>query len=460
MFRFPIRHRSRRGLWPVLSRVFYLAPQKQYMLIVGSAIGMATLVFSGLLLFRQADHTDLMTRGKWLMRQGKAAKAIQSFEQLVRQYNDSYEGHLELGKAYMVIEEDEKAAKEFRMASRLRAGNLRDSGAHVALSRMMIAQGKYVDAERQLLQAYKADPKNRRDPELLMALVDLYSDWGDHYLEQSPPKYEQAFIKYSRGLRFVKSDAQQKPLEEKLVESVSFLSDQYENDKEYDKAIAVLKRAAQFKYDPDLLVKIAALYENKGDLDKAIAWNREAYKMAPQIISLKLSSLLIRKGRELNEAHQPQKAETFFQEARKVNETVRLPLDTLYPIKASRVEVAYQINPSALTMTPTVNFTLANGGSHPLNRLRVRAEFLGKGDRKLSEAEELVASSTRPLPPSTTEKGGRTVRLEANGSISLSDLPGDKLKIRISITYEDTMDAKWHEIKNAELTINEATASR
>src|SRR5271155_2458947 len=119
MFRQTKRRRSRRGLWPLISRVFYIDPSKQYLVIIISAIAMATMAFSWILLFRQSDQGDIMTRGRWLMKQGKAALAVKEFEQLVHINWGSYNGHLELGKAYMSVNEPEKAAKEFRIASHL-----------------------------------------------------------------------------------------------------------------------------------------------------------------------------------------------------------------------------------------------------------------------------------------------------------------------------------------------------
>lgn len=455
MFMHFFRRRSRRGIWPLLSRFFYLNPQKQYLLIVISAITMATFVFSGLLLFRQSDQGDLMTRGKWLMRQGKAALAVKEFEHLVRSHRGSYDGHLELGKAYMAIEEPEKAAKEFRVASRLRSKNPKESGAHVAISRYMLAQGNYEDAEKQLFQAYKARKQNRKDPELLMAIVDMYDDWGDSYLEANPPDYEKAFLKYSAGLRFVKSQQQQKPLQEKLVKTATHLAGIYDNNKEYDKAIAVLKRALHYDYSTNNLMAIAAMYEQKEDLDEAIVWYRKAYKKDPNVISLTLSSILMKKGRELNEAHQPKLAEQYFAEAKKINATVKLPIDTLYPVEATNVDLAYKINSDAFDMAPTVKFDISNKGSYPINYLAVKVFFL-TGDEKLADAQRVIATNHKPLAPSGEPKGRKTLEIKPKVTIPLEDLEKGKLRVQMMVSYSDKEDTKWYEIKNAEITVPEA----
>jgi len=364
--RFPAtgRRRSRTNpLWPFLSRVFYLDPQKQYILIILSAVAMATLVFSGLLLFRQSDHGDMMTRGEWLMKQGKVALAAREFEQVVRRYRNSYEAHLALGKAYMEIDEPQKAAKEFKVASLLKVGNPRESGAHIAISRLMIAEGKYEDAERELVKAYRARPQNKKDPELQAAMVDLYEDWGDWYLEQTPANYEEAFLKFSTGLRFVKSDQAQLSLKDKLVSSAKLLSDVYDNNKDYDKAIAVMKRALHYQYTADNMAAISAFFEEKADVDSAIVWSRKAYELDPKRISLNLSQLLIKKGRELNEAHLPKKAEAYFAEAQKVNDTVKTPLNELYPLKTSGVKLSYSFQENAVALVPSVQFRVDNAGS-------------------------------------------------------------------------------------------------
>lgn len=455
MFRRQIRRRYKRGIWPLLARVFYINPQKQYMLIVVSAIAMATLIFSGLLLFRQSDHGDMMTRGKWLMKQGKVALAVQEFQDLVRTHRTSYEGHLELGKAYMEIGELEKAAKEFRTASRLRSKNLKESGAHVAISRMLIAQGQYQDAEKQLFQAYNAQKKNKKDPELLIALVDLYDDWGDYHLEAEPPHYEQAFLKFSAALRFVKTYSRQKALEEKLVHTATRLADIYDNNKEYDKAVAVLKRALQYQYSSDNLIALAAMYEQKEDLDKAIYWYKKAYEVDPKVISLKLSSMLLKKGRELNDAHLPQEAEKYFAEAKKINETVKLPLDTLYPVEAEELELTYKVNSDSFNIMPTVKFNLKNDGNYPINFLAVRVFFL-TGDEKLADAQKLVASVQDPLGGKGEPRGIRRVQLQPVSTIPLEDLEQGKLRVKVMVTYSNETDGKWFDIKNAEIAVPEA----
>lgn len=455
MFKPYLRRRSRRGIWPLISRFFYINPQKQYMVIVISAIAMATLIFSGLLLFRQSDHGDMMKRGQWLMKQGKAALAVSEFEQLVRIYRNSYDGHLELGKAYMEVGESGKAAKEFRTASRLRSKNPKESGAHVAISRMWIAQGKYEDAEKQLFQAYKARPQNRKDPELLLAMVDLYEDWGDYYLEETPPNYEKAFLRFSAGLRYVKTVEQQKTLQEKLVKTALRLADIYDNNKEYDKAIAVLKRALHYEYTADHLVAIAAMYEQKEDLDRAIYWYRKAYERDPKIISLKLSSMLMRKGRELNEAHRPKQAEQYFAEAQRINDTVKLPLDTLYPVEASNVQLTYAVNSDSFELVPSVKFDVLNGGSYPINFLMVKVFFM-TGEEKLVDTQRVVATSNDPLAPHGEPRGRRTIEMKPGATIPLEDLEKGKLQVRIMVAYTDDTESKWFPLKTAEISVPEA----
>ncbi len=455
MFRQGSRRRYRRGLWPVISRIFYIHPQKQYMLIVISAIIMAAAVFMGLFRFRTADQGDMLLRGNWYIKQGKAALAVKEFEQLTRRHRDNYEAHLALGKAYMEVDEEEKAAKEFRIASRLRAKNPKESGAHVALSRMMIAQGNYQDAERQLFQAYKAREQNKKDPELLMAMVDLYEDWGDYYMEKDAPDYEKAFLKYSAGLRYVRTYNQQKPLQEKLVRTADHLSGQYDNNKDYNKAIAVLKRALQYDPSADNHIKVAEMYEKKEDLDKAIDWYRKAYELDPRIISLKLSNMLMKKGRELNEAHLAKEAEKYFAEAKRINETVKLPHDTLYPVKAVNVKLDYKVNADAFSLVPTVVYDIKNDGSYPINFMATRVYFM-TGNDKLADANKVIANSNDPLAPRGEPKGARRVELTPASAIPLEDLEKGQLRVQIFVSYTRDENTKWYEVKNAETVVAEA----
>ncbi len=457
MMRRPYRRRSRRGLWPLINRLVYIHPQKQYILMMSSAILMAALIFSGILLFRQSDQGDLMRRGQWLMKQGKVALAAGQFERLVHLNPKSYRGHLALGNAYMEINEPEKAAREFRIASQLRAGNLRESGAHVAISRLMIVQGKYQDAEKQLQQAYQAQEKNRKDPDLLAAMVELYETWGDSFLDSKPPNYEQAFLKYANALRYVKSVDEQQPVEQKLVKAASFLSDQYVSNKQFDKAIAVLRYALHFENTADNNVAIAWVYEQKDDLDNAIIWYRKAYQLDPKGISLKLASMLVRKGRELMDAHQPKDAERYFGEAQTINETVKLPSDALFPVKANDLVLSYTVNPVSFDLVPQVEFSIANGGSYPINYLTVRVLFL-TGDEKLADLQQIAATRSDPLGARGEFKGSKALEFKAPTSIPLEDLEHGKLKVKIMVSYQPANSAstRWFDVTTSEIAVPEA----
>lgn len=427
--------------------------------MIVSAVVLSALIFSGILLFRQSDHGDMMTRGKWLMKQGKVAFAVEEFERLVHIHKKSYEGHLELGKAYMEINETGKAAKHFRIASLLKARNLKESGAHVAISRLMIAQGKYEDARKQLFQAYNARPQNRKDPELLSALVDLYEDWGDAYMAENPPNAEAAFLKYSTSMKYVKKYDEQTGLQQKLLQSADRLADYYSNSKQYDKAIAVLKRTLHYEMRSDTLIAIAALYEQMEDLDKAIVWYRKAYERDPQVINLKLSSILVKKARELNEQHRPDEAGEYFAEAKKINETVKLPMNTLYPVNIANLELKYTVNGATFDMMPVANVTLQNGGNYPIQYLALRAFFLTGEDEKLAATQKVIATARDPLAANGEPKGNRYIEIKPSTSIPLEDLENGKLRLKLMVSYTDKPNSDWYEVKNAEIVIREAQHS-
>lgn len=437
-------------------RMIAMDSQRQILVIVISAILMGALVFSGVLLFRQSDNGDLMNRGLWYAKQGKMVLAAKSFEKLLQHDRGNYRAYLELGKAYLELEKPELAAKQFRMASRLRAGNLKDSGAHVAVSRLLIIQGQFPDAEKQLLQALKVQKKETIDKELALALIDLYSDWGDSFIDQDPPQLLEAFNTYYKGFPFVQTKLQQDDLANKFKDAGQLLSDQLENQGNYEKAAKVLRILAKYVPTQDNYLSVSAIYQKQENLDEAIFWARKAYELEPKSVSLRLANMLVEKGQEFNNAHRPQQAKLLFDEAQQINADLKLPLAQIYPLELKQPKFQYKLSPDRASFIPVFNFSVVNAGANPMPYLAVQVRFSSE-ESILSEAQFNLAKPGKPLMPIGKPKSEQRISVKPEAGVLLSEIPSGKLHIGIYVKYQASEQAEWAPLKSIEVSIPEAS---
>jgi tetratricopeptide (TPR) repeat protein len=439
---------------------FYLNPAVQYATTVVSSIVLAGCVFSGLLLFRTVDADDLLVRGRRQLAEGKVAWAAKTFETLVSRRPDSYDGYLLLGEAYLQLGDRKKAEQAFWTASSMKGGLPKPGGARdpqlaMALSKLAVARKQFAPAERELLALAKAQQPQtsalevaRLAPPLKEAFYTLYQQWGDHLIRESND-VANAATKYEQALRFSQSLAQDTQMKETLLETLSRDADQLDAQKRYADVASVLKKSLRYKYLPDTLVGIAEAYEKDGKIDEAIAWYRKAFDANPGVISLKLSNMLIEKGRRLVTEKKLAEAEACFNEARKVSASAAVPMEVLFPVRVSGFTIKNQADVETGEVHPSVKVTFFNEADRPLTFLRAKASFWVDGNL-VAEQVAPVANEKAPLAPKG--KGGRDgkssllVTLSPETPLSLADLRGKMMRVKLSVAYTDEANTPWKEL--------------
>lgn len=433
---------------------FYINPAAQYTTTVISAIVFAGFVFSGFLLFRFTDSEDLISRGKRLMEEGKVAWALKNFQTLVNKHPDSYEAHLMLGQAYLELGERQKAEQEFRTASALKSPNQQGHEADIAMSKFNIARKDFESAERSLMGVARQNPQ---DPDLRQAMYELYNSWGDDLVETNKD-YANAIGKYERAVRYVREYRLEDKLKEKLIEAITIEAEKLDSAKDYEGAIRMLKKSLRYRYLPDTLIEIAESYEKAGNLDESISWYRKAFDASPSVISIKLSNMLIKKGKKLLEEKQPEEAEKLFAEAREVSKSANIPMDTLYPVNVGGVKVTSEMDEDTGEFLPKVSVKFANGGMRQLNFLRAKAVFYS-GEEMIGEASEVIASPSEPLFPKGEKASSKSVVLKPEDKLNLNLLSGRKLQVKISISYVEGDAATWKEMAIQEVDLKQDQAA-
>jgi tetratricopeptide (TPR) repeat protein len=419
---------------------FYLNPSVQYLTTIVSAIALAGFVFSGFLLFRFTDEEDLINRGKMQLMEGKVAWAAKTFQTLVTHHRDSYEGHLLLGQAYLQLDERRKAEIEFETAASLKS-RTGDSSPEIAMSKVAMAQGDFIRAEKILSKAWR---RNRQDPDLKQAMFELYEQWGNTLSEAEPKDYAAIVQKYRTSLLYVNDYQAQQSVEEKLTDAIHAYTERLIAMKDYGTAIQQLKVSLRFKYLPDTLVQIAEIYGRMNQTDDSIEWYRKAFEVNPDVVGLRLTNVLVQKGQELAQDKKLDEAKKYFDEADQISQQAKVPLDSLYPVSVASVKINNDMDEATGEFEPTVDIKLANDSSRDLSFLAVKAEFMS-GDNALAQSTAQVATPDNPFPMrgSSHSKNTESISLKPDHKLNIHALQGGKMTVKISIAYRDGNEAVW-----------------
>lgn len=432
--------RRRIRKWLFVNTLF-ADPKVQSLTTVLSAILFAGLVFSGFLLFRSYDSADLVQRGKRYMSEGKMASAAQTFQLLVNRHRNHYEGHLLLGETYLELGDRRRAEREFQIAASLKSnGSVGNTAASIAMSKLSVSRKQFDVAEKQLVAAYRKSPG---DPDIQNALFDTYSLWGETLLEENQD-YLGAIQKYERALRFATDYTLEDRLKDQLVEAVQTYSKVLIQQQDFESAIMLLKKSLRYRYQPNTLIQVAELYERLKRLDDAIVWYRKAFDANPAIISLKLSNMLMQKGRELVDAKQPEVAEKYFQEARQISEMANVPQELLYPVSVNNVQLQVKdFDVDTGEFLPVAQLTLQNRGVRPLNFLTLKAAFYA-GEHQVGELVQTVVSPEAPLSAEGQPKNSKNLALKPSRRMNLHMLEGQPLRVKISVAYSEDQNPEWY----------------
>ncbi len=424
---------------------FYLNLGAQYTFTIAAAIVCAALVFIGMLTFRNTDESDLLARGRRLMAESKPKAAMDVLETLVSRYQNSYEGHIELGKVYLELDDPKKAKQQFSMAAAIRANHPDRSAAEIAKSKLYIAQKNFEEGASQLQASFK---KNPDDAELREALFEVYQQWGMD-LADNQKDYPEAIRKYRLALGYANDYELEDGLKTRMIEAMTVYARQLERDKKFDEALEVIESSLRYRYDSNTLLQVAEMYERNNNIDKAIIWYRKAFDANPEEISIKLSDMLIRKGKQLLADNKTEAAEGFFDEADRIIRSANISPDKLYPVEISYLKITPKIDYETGMLSTTVDVKFLNKSHRPLEFMSARVEFVS-GDAVVSEDVKVVATPEDPMPREIPSKdknkpsqGERGVTFKPD-SINIHALNGNVLRVKVSIAYSQGSNPDWH----------------
>jgi tetratricopeptide (TPR) repeat protein len=433
------KHYRRRNRRNPLINFFYLNPSAQYVVNIIAAIVLAGFIFSGFLLFRYSDTADLMSRGKRQIAEGRMAWAQKTFETLIAKDPGNYEAYILLGKVYLDQGNREKAEQTFRSAASLKADTSGNGAADIALSKLSILRRDFADAETRLKRALEQNPE---DSEVRSAFYELYNTWGDVTLEQSKNDLEGALTRYELAYRFIQKYEQEDALKTKITDIIGRYVLTLDPAKDADKIIRALRRSLAIRFMPETLVQIAEVYEKAGQIDNAIVWYRKAFDANPNLIGVKLSGMLIKRSQELTKKGKTEEAKALMAEAEAIVKQAKVPLDSLYPIKVTDMNLDIKSDPEAMEFIPELAFQVANQAERPVPFLKVRLSLMSN-NRLLSEVVKVVATPKKPLQGKGQEKSAREMVITPEQPLSYNDVHDGTISVKASIAYSEEDNPTW-----------------
>lgn len=431
----------------------------QTLLTIVIAIVFSGLVFTGVLVFKDTDETDILARGNRFMVEGKIAKAIDQYNDLIQRYPKSYDGHIALGKAYLALKQPEKAEKFFKLAATLPRGANEKVAVHLAQAQLYLSQQSFEEGAQLLSnsladmpekKATDSDPNSemsKKRQDLVIAFIELHEQWADH-LEQLE-NYEAAQEKLKAALEKVNDYATEKRLKQELIHNANLWSGQLLAQQQNEQAVDVLKQALRYEYEAATLIKIADIYKKGGDFDNAIVWYRKAYDAEPEQISLALSDLLISRGKQLLKNGKRADADAYFEEADKLLGSDTTAPHLKYPITVTGFSVSPGLDRSNNSLQPSCKATLQNASHRSLPYLKVKAAFWDN-DTLLGESEILPVTTDTPLEPEGLPSSKRTVSLKSPNPIHIGELNSSSVTIKLSVGYKEPHQAILWDLKSVQ----------
>ncbi len=279
-------------------------------------------------------------------------------------------------------------------------------------------------------------------PDVRQALYTLYSTWGRALMSEEDKKYEAIVDKYEQALRFVDKYDAEKLLKEDMMVVLETHAESLKKQGNIAEAIPYYKKSLKYKYLPNTLVEIANGYDRLGDLDEAIVWYREAFKANPSVISIRLTNALIKKARQLQDDKKMVEAKKYFDEADNISREANLPLDVLYPVKVSEVEIISSLDDYTGEMQPVVKIKFENQSDRDLSFLVAKVSFM-TGSKNLGEVTQVVVTPEKLLGKKGSKKDKIKASVKASEPLNVHMLEKGILRVKVSIAYNEMDGQDW-----------------
>jgi tetratricopeptide (TPR) repeat protein len=334
-----------------------LTPAAKISIAVAIVIVSAATTF---FLLRPSNESVLYDKAQKELASGQYAFAASLLEQLAVRSPKDPRVFLALARAYVGIDQVDRAWACIARAQQLGAGVIADPSLTYQLANYYRQRGSF-DRAAQLLRPLAAS--NRADAR--MELSDLDAAWGDELmgsnLEQALHCWEEVQT-LNTGSRLSEAPSRLATIYQRYADKLITEG----NDKE---ALAVLDKLNALAQNPAYHEMTAGVYERMGLFDKACDQLRTAISLAgPQSeLNAKLAVLLTKYGKQLMDSGDTERGYDCLLQASDLDKTIAVPSIVLK-------DVNVDVNP--VNRHAQMSASVYNAGSSPANRIKIEAQLI------------------------------------------------------------------------------------
>jgi len=393
-----------------------------------SVAAIVVLILIGGVVFyvtKSPEEQRLYEQGQKEIGNGQYAFAVATLTKASSLKSDDPKMLLALARAYIGIDQIDKAWDCISKAQKLGQGVTAQPALATELANFYRRQGKYEKAIEILRPLAKAETPGKK-----AELADLLASFGDDCLQQG--KLELALKSWEEvkdlreGSRFSEAEARLSTIYQRLANSLA-------SSKNDEQALAFLDKLNTIAQNPKNYEMAADIYVRSNKVDKAIESLRKAVTLSSKNPELdkKLSDLLARRGKELVNSGDSEAGVAYLQQAKELNAANAVP-------EAALRSVALDYDKG--TKQPSINGEVINLADKSINSLDLKAELFDNANSKSlwvkeqkmvdSFTPQMQSKESKPFtfsaPLAVANNGTNEFRLYINGSLYKSYPVGEK----------------------------------
>lgn len=351
------------------------------------------------------DDQRLYDQGQKELQNGQYAFAVKTLNQALSLRTKDPKVYLSLARAYVGVDQVEKAWDCIKQAQQLGAGVASEPALASDLANYYRQRSKYdraVELLRPLAQA--GIPGKKAE------LADLDALWGDEALRSGKVEHALKCWEEVRGLR---EGSRYSEAEARLATIYQKLANAAANNKDDTKALAYLSKLNNIAQNARNYEMASDIYDRTGELELAIDQLRKAIHLSTKnsLLDKKLGSLLSRRGKELLDAGNTDAGYGYLQQAKDLNGDSKVPEVTLRNLFAG-FDASHM---------PKISGEVWNPTERAINSLNLKVELYDNiSDKSLwTKEQKMVDEFVPPLGAKDTRafEFVSTAPAKANGTV-------------------------------------------
>lgn len=340
-------------------------------------------------LTKAPENERLLQDGRKQLQLGEFAFAVKTLSEAVKARPNDPKALLALARAYVGVDQIDKAAECIAQAQQLGAGVIEEPQLASELANYYRQRNKYDKAVELLRPLASANVAGKK-----AELADLDAAWGDEAVRNGD--YKQAMRCWEEakelhdGSRFTEAESRLSTIYQKMGDEMAAKGDDEEALKYYAKLNVSAPSSTSYE-------RTADLYEKEGKLELAIDQLRHAIKLSTEnaVLTHKLSVMMSKRGKELLDGGDADAGYGYLQQAQSLDPRLKAPPATVR-------NMHFAVADGSVHVTGEV----WNPGTDALPALTMHAElFDAKAGKPIWTKDQRVIDEFVPPLPSREGRG-------------------------------------------------------